>query len=790
MSFNPYQSSPQFRLLAPMLFLLLGLSSATGALAEPEMEVVLFDSTAPSDANPARELNPEDRSNGIESKKGEIYLRESRDPYSDIPWRFSFPLDETGVEGTLVLKIDFLDRGAGLIRSTLLFEKGGEVEARRSVSCTRLNTGLHRSAWFEFDLSDRPQTASGEVVLEIVGLQGLRRLSVRPAMTDAEWEAAERSIPTQIEPMVKLDRPMQCVISAGAHTRGGPETLDASLDLMREYIPLAKVLGFTAIETYVRWNWVEPEEGVFDWSAVDRLVGEIRRHDLKWFPLLVVGSAYALPDWFRGGPEDVGFVCLEHGMSNPIQSIWNPHHGRHVTRFLEAFGEHYEPTGILEGVRLGPSGNYGESQYPAGGNWSAPGEESMHIHIGWWAGDDYAAQDYRGFLRAKYAGITDVNGAWRTEFRDWSEIRPRLPHLMLSPQERLDFTAWYTDSMSEWCDFWVREAGRAMPNTKIYQSAGGWGFREAGTDYTAQTKSMVAVNGGIRLTNETDSFEQNFFATRLAVTAARLYGVDLGFEPASSHTARGVAGRLFGTLAANGDHFFTYHTNLFFRPNAIARWLELAPLLDDRKDPLIEVAVLYPETANQLDDAVFRNLYAWGFNPRAREVRRSVEVDYLDERLIREGFLDRYKVLVHVWGDSLDAEVIAKIDAWIRAGGTLIYPSFPRGSLSSLDGDSEVFRKWTSGGTGAGAFHRFQGDMEPPSDYGDFVREVLLGLDSLHPWTKAALRADQTEKVFWSIQEDGSLLVLNYADVPGFIRIGESEPVEIGPFDIGRIPLE
>jgi len=656
-------------------------------------------------------------------------------------------------------------------------------------SYTRLNTRKPRSAFFEFDLDGRSKDDTSPAILSIEGLQGLLQLCVEDSLSSDQWEQIADSIPREVTPMVTLSRPMQLVTTAGADTKSGTEAFESSLAAMKELVPLAKVLGFTSIETYVRWNWVEPEEGIFDWRYVDPLVQEIRRYDMKWFPLLIVGSAYALPQWFRGSQEDVGFVCLEHGISNPIQSIWNPSQKRHVTRFLQAFGSHYEPMGVLEGVRLGPSGNFGESQFPAGGNWAAPGENKMHIHIGWWAGDRFAGEAYRQFLRKSYKTIADLNAAWELDYPDFESVSPRLPENMLVPRERLDFTEWYTDSMSEWCDWWVREAGKALPHTKIYQSASGWGFRESGTDYTAQAKSMIQVHGGIRLTNETDSFEQNFFATRLAATAARLYGIDLGYEPASSHTARGVVGRLFETAVTNADHFFTYDSNVIFHPLAISKWLSYLKVLDERQDPLVEVAVYYPETTNQLEDAAFRYLYAWGFNPRAREIRRSVEVDYLDDRLIREGFLDRYKVLAFAWGDVLEEDVLEKIDEWVKSGGGVIYPSFPRGSVSTVEGDTHIFRGWQSGRTGKGSFYRFAGDMEPPSDYGDFVLTTLRGVSGLSPWTHEVLEAEHSEKVFCSIQQDGHLMILNYADKPGFLKLGEGTDVTIEPYGIERIPL-
>ncbi|MBX3177619.1 MAG: beta-galactosidase [Candidatus Hydrogenedentes bacterium] len=684
-----------------------------------------------------------------------------RDPYSVQPLAFHGRADIPADWPSFVLEVAHLDVGAGLIGAAVKRETGGGWRgANRSVSYTRLNTGAARTAWFSFDRAALPETDAWS--LQLTGMRHLTGVRILPPQADGAWAAKSASVPCDVKPMVTLERPMDLVCSAGVDVRGGIEALDSSLAALNELAPLARVLGFNAVESYVSWKRVEPRaEGEFDFSFYDAIVAKLAEYDLKWFPLLIVGSAYALPEWFLESDENVGMVCLEHGLSNPVQSICYEPHRRHVTRVLEAFGRHYEPMGVLQGVRLGPSGNYGESQYPAGGNWGVDGAD-MHIHLGWWAGDAHAQADYRRYLADRYADVAALNAAWGTDHASFDAIAPRLPEQMLLPAERIDFTAWYTDLMTDWCEWWALEARKAMPNTPIYQSAGGWGFRESGTDYTAQTKSMTLINGGIRLTNETDSFEQNFYATRLAVTAAKHYGVPLGYEPASSHTARGVAGRVFGTLVTGGEHFFTYQQNIMNDTYAIDQWLEYAPLLDERAMGQTSVAVFYPETVNQLEDSAFRYLYAWGFNPRAAAVRRVTEVDYLDERLIDEGFLDRYRVLVFVWGTVMPDATLAKIDAWVKAGGTVIYPAFPRGNLTGLSGSAEIFQGWSGGETGQGAFYRFRGDMEPESLYADFVRGALVESDALSAKERALLAVERPEQVFFSVLESGRIAALNY----------------------------
>jgi len=245
-----------------------------------------------------------------------------------------------------------------------------------------------------------------------------------------------------------------------------------------------------------------------------------------------------------------------------------------------------------------------------------------------------------------------------------------------------------------------------------------------------------------------------------------------------------VAGRLFNLMGVNGAHFFTYHGNIFNQPMAIETWLNTLPLMDRRQSPLVEVALYYPETMNQYEDAAFRHLYAWGFNPRAMELRRVVDVDYVDEHLIREGYLDKYKVLVFVWGNVIEADVLAAMDAWMRRGGTILYPSFPRSPLETVEGDTAVFGQWSRGDTGAGSFRRFKGDMDPPSLYADFVREALGGLDTLAPVTRTLVNAERPEQVFLTAFEDGSIGILNYEEEEATVQIPGKEMVTVSPWHV------
>ena len=665
-------------------------------------------------------------------------------------------------EGRAWLAFEYLDRGYALIS----IEPG--VPQSKQSGVARLNSGGFRRAIFEYERL--PGTE-----LRIHGLERLRSITLHDAAPPAQPLPA-------VTPAVRFTRPSQRVTTAGADA-ATPEGLPEALASLHNLLPLARALGFNAIESYVKWNFVERSPGVFDWSYYDAVVAEIEKAGLQWFPLLIAGSAYALPDWYYGSKDNAGFVCLEHNLGNAIQSIFCHTQDRYVERFLTEFGKHYAGRKALLGVRLGPSGNYGEAQYPARGAWGYRGQP-IHTHIGYWAGDRCAAPDFRAWLRRRYPDIQKLNAAWGDRFDSFEQVAPFLPVTAAVERKRIDFADWYLGAMSDWCAQWAAWARAAMPQTVIHQSSGGWGPIEIGTDYTHQARTMARLKGGIRLTNESDNFPQNFAITRMASSAARFYGAALGYEPGGFGSLRGVVARLFNTATNNGEHLFYYHSNLYGNDQAIGAWLEHAALLDRRAAPLIDVAAFYPDTAIKLDDEPLRYLWASAFLSRAEAMRSSLDYDYVSEPMILEGALERFKVLLFLWGHITEKPVLERIARWVEAGGTLIYPERPRGPLQTVEGDLTVWRRWKSGQTGHGRVIFFPGDPEPGQPYARFVRDELRKLPNLRPATAAALRMEKPADVYWSLLETGELWLLNFSDDPAEVRLADGRTVRLAPYAI------
>ncbi|MFN0169256.1 MAG: hypothetical protein ACKV22_22765, partial [Bryobacteraceae bacterium] len=536
------------------------------------------------------------------------------------------------------------------------------------------------------------------------------------------------------------------------------------------------------IESYVRWGWVERKRGVYDWSYYDAQVAEIEKHGLQWFPMLLAGSGYALPAWLYDSPDNFGFRCLEHGIKHDTQSIFHPFQTEYASRFIREFGKRYGGKKVLLGIRLGPSGDYGEAQYPARG----PGYQfkDSHTHIGYWAGDPLAQADFRRYLQGVYKNIGALNQAWHKQYGSFEQIHTFLPETAAVRRQRIDFANWYMGEMSKWCEKWAIWAREALPNSVIHQSSGGWGPVQIGTDYSYQARSMSRVKGGIRLTNESDNFADNFTITRMASSAARFYGAALGYEPGGFGSRRGVVARLYNAVTTGAEHLFYYGGNITSNDQAIGAWLRLGNMMDQRAKPLIDVAVYYPDTALKLDDEVLR--YRWGspYFTLARALRSELDYDYSSEQMIEDGALDRYKVLVFLWGHIIEKGAMDRIDRWLRAGGTIIYPVQPRGHLVTVEGDGSIPQRWAAGDTGKGKVIFYPGDAIPGDFYAEFVREQLTRMPQLRPRILAALTIEKPASVFWSVLENGRMALLNFSDRAATVRLQGGRTVRIDPYEM------
>ncbi|MDD4061496.1 MAG: beta-galactosidase [Kiritimatiellae bacterium] len=482
-----------------------------------------------------------------------------------------------------------------------------------------------------------------------------RKISVSPVRPAGF--SAEQAIDPEALRQVAVARPL------GMELTFGNDATDADAALF-------KALTVTSVESYVDWAGVEPERGKWDWSKWDKQVAVLKKAGLKWVPFLIAGPAYATPLWFQRSADSHTYRCLEHGKDSKVQSLFNPALRPQVERFLRAFAERYRDAGVIESVLLGVTGIYGESIYPAGpeGGWTARLTGDYHNHLGWWAGDAFAAAAFRRDMAATYGRVDRLNAAWGTTYVSFDDVTTFLPGPTQSDRARADFAEWYQRAMTDWAVFWVRAARKVFPKTEIYLCTGGDGNATLGADFTAQTAAIARCGAGVRITNEGSDYAHNFAVTREVATATRLYGTFCGFEPASKVDAKGVVARVYNATASGARQLHDYI------PNTLGRGVEA---LENFR---ANAAWLTPRTPRDVRVALYLSRETWALEPEAvgrtlslaRTLRDATDLDFLTRRTLADGFLRQYNVLVLTASSVLEPGSAKTIEKWVRQGGLLI----------------------------------------------------------------------------------------------------------------------
>lgn len=456
----------------------------------------------------------------------------------------------------------------------------------------------------------------------------------------------------------------------------GPDTLAPNTKDIDTRLTLLRSIGATSIQSYIYWNRIEKSPGELDWSAYDQEALKFKEHGLKWVPFVIMGPWYVTPEFVRQDPQITMYRCLEHGRDSKIPSLWCPRMREYIRTYLQRFAEHYRPMGVLESVNIGITGDYGEAIYSVIGNW--PG--AYHSHGGYWCGDPLAEADFRHHVQNLYPeGIAALNIAWRTSYKTFAEVKPFSPAKAPSERAWQEFLAWYRGAMTEFAEFCLAATREAFPESDIYLCTGGDMAPEHGSDFSAQAKVSAKYRAGIRITNEGSSYPVNVRYTRMVATASRHYGNYFGLEPAAIVTPRGMVGRIFNAVTSGANQLFTYYTHDIVDDSGSAPALRESGLhlqryrhLMNQIKPQIETAVYQANPSSQQvlsADVSYRALADYG--EMLTGIRRFIDYDLVDDRLIEEGILDGKKILLVAAAQVMDARTTERIADWVRRGGIL-----------------------------------------------------------------------------------------------------------------------
>ncbi|MCE0483571.1 MAG: beta-galactosidase [Methylacidiphilales bacterium] len=433
----------------------------------------------------------------------------------------------------------------------------------------------------------------------------------------------------------------------------------------------------TTSETYVKWIDIEPEPRQITFKTFDRTLDLFKRYGLKWQPFLICGPWYATPYWYRESKESHFFRCLEHDKNSGIQSIWNKDFRQHVTRFLKLFHDHYKSReNEIDSILLGVSGDYGEAIFPCIGNF----EGQYHTHRGLWCNDERAIAAFRSHLQEKFKTIAKLNARWGTSYKSFTEVRPFLKKNAPSRRAMVDQVYWYRAAMIEHSEFWIREARKLWKTKDIYLCMGGDGSAEEGQHYTAAAKVCAKYGVGIRDTNSRDHFR--FLNTYQAPTAVatNYYGTYCGFETSSGSSPKFIVARMFTFIIMGAREYHEYGYTFLNRPKAIRNFQRFRKWLEIPFRRKVDVAVLSSEpyinwhdehaTAWDVKD------FEWGMPKQPHRLfdrlRYHFDFDLVNDSLIRNDILPRYRVLIVPGFTIVEDDIIKLIEKQAKAGTRVI----------------------------------------------------------------------------------------------------------------------
>jgi hypothetical protein len=347
------------------------------------------------------------------------------------------------------------------------------------------------------------------------------------------------------------------------------------------------------------------------------------------------------------------------------------------------------PAPKVSALYVGIHGDYGEAGLLMGARTAAGGQRedwqrrfgNLHDHLGWWCHDPLARADFRAAMLRKYENLAGVNTAWKRQFKSPEEIvYPEAPRAENS-REWLDFADWYYGSVGAAITTILTTARAHFPDTLLMLPAGfGDENPRGGNDNSLIPKLAAAQKVDVRSTHAAfKPFAENTSTMlgRLG-SASRFYGAPFWTEPPGGITADEEVSRIFEAVSQGAKGIFDWSENVIANREIYYRYGKLLRL----EKPVVDVAMYYPSTAMRLRPDVG---FAPTFAQACANMRQEMNFDIVDDRMIQDGCLSGYRVLVMWEGNIVEQSTLDKIRSWVNDGGVLTAYDF--GKIRNVEGD-------------------------------------------------------------------------------------------------------
>lgn len=211
-----------------------------------------------------------------------------------------------------------------------------------------------------------------------------------------------------------------------------PEVLEEDLRLMKKANINCVTLGVFS------WSVLEPEEGRYDFSWLEAIIGRLYENDIR---VILATPSGAMPHWLTAKYPEV----MQTG-ANGQQNLPGRRHNFCYTSPVMRSKIHRLDEKLSEVFGKNEAVICWHISNELGGNW---GDGACHCAL--------CQQAFRGWLREKYVTLDALNHAWWNRFwshvyTDWEQIHSPAPHgECLSHGLNLDWRRFVTARMADFC---------------------------------------------------------------------------------------------------------------------------------------------------------------------------------------------------------------------------------------------------------------------------------------------------------------------------------------------------
>lgn len=562
----------------------------------------------------------------------------------------------------------------------------------------------------------------------------------------------------------------------------GTGTSASSRVASHEFCDQMKGIGVSAACDYIGWCVAEKEPGKWDWSAYDRNEKGLHENGMQYN---VFCWLHFPPKWFMEIPDYVPYRCAEHDQPVQQMSLWAPGTLKAYDRFYRELAAHFGDK--IDFIRLATPAEYGEIGYPNGmTNWLVKQE---HVHSGYWCNDACAQADFKARMKKRYRTISALNKAWGTAFKSFDRVEyPAMARarenlkdpLEMTPGERrwiLDFVGWYYDSQAEFVRKAVGIVRKYFPRKEIIVSMG---YGSQNPVYGNDDVGIAKLCRELKVACQTPG-NIPYFAMKSLASPCHLYGVPYFTEPPGDMDRNAEVNRIWSDASCGTQTYFDYPQNLLGAKDLFEKY---GRYLDGSR-ALVDVAFFFPTTEHRLRNQDWPRAAV----KAANALRPCHDYDLVDERMIRDGALNQYRVLVMCEGAIVEKPVLTALEKWIRDGGVVICRGLS--SIETVEGDKSLWQ-----GIAARSGDRVIDIGSEP----DRLTEVVSGLglprlvDSAIPNVTATLFRDRILYLNSGDEQVDLKVRLRPSDFPKGGRTGVpsswEQTLRLEPHSIGHIELK